>query len=191
MSQLIMLSSLKEWLTPHEYFNKFAFPATHNLELALKCNKSLTKFLENLLNTNISVSVENQEELKPNLNRTELWGKVSIPENSPIIARSAWLISNNKRVIYAYSEIAVTMLDRSAKSAIESKIEPLGSLFLNRANDVERTNIKVTQAKNVNLSLVLSLDLNTVFWCRRSLFRVDHQLSARILEIYLPECCTA
>ena len=188
MPQPFLPQLLKGWLPPEAFFQQFGAPESLGVRGALSCTDSLTRYLEEQTQQTVRIRLESQMPLVAGQGDSILWDRQQkLPANSSILARSAWLLLAQQPWLYAYSQVAVAQLSPEARGAIEQGEEPLGSLFLQRDGSVERTDLELAEARIPDLSCHLRQKDDQKYWCRRSLFRVDQVIHARIFEIFLPD----
>ena len=190
MSQPFLPQLLRGWLPPERYFRQFGAPVSLRLRGALSCTESLTRYMEEQTGQGVQVRLESQTPLVNGPWDAILWDhQQRLPPDSVILARSAWLHLAEREWLYAYahSQVAVDHLSAAARAAIERGEEPLGSLFLEREGPVERTDLELAEAHVPELACHLGHASDRLYWCRRSLFRVNRVIRARIFEIFLPD----
>jgi chorismate-pyruvate lyase len=184
------LQLLHEWQDPELYFQVHGAPRSVRLRSALGCSESLTIFLQQTANMPIRIRIEQQQRITCIARSASLWSaQRALPAGVPLLSRAAWLLQEQKELIFAYSEISLQHLSEAMCAAIEQGEEPLGLLFHGQAGVVERTALQIAQACIPDLARRSGAARQTAYWCRRSLFQVDRQFRARILEIFLPGCC--
>ncbi|MEO5364709.1 MAG: chorismate pyruvate-lyase family protein [Magnetococcus sp. DMHC-8] len=177
-----------DWWSPEECFRRFGLPDSLRLQGALCCTDSLTRHLEQQTGQTVSIRLESQLPVLDGQAESCLWDRQhALPPDSVILARSAWLVLGEREWVYAHSQVAVDRLPVAARAAVERGAEPLGSVFLEREGRVERTDLELTRAVVPELARHLGDGAAQTYWCRRSLFRVDQAIRARIFEIFLPD----
>ncbi|MBF0401507.1 MAG: chorismate lyase [Magnetococcales bacterium] len=187
MRQPFLPQLLKGWLPVDAYFKRFGLPHSPRLQAALSCTDSLTRHLETESHQTVRVRLEHQAPMLDDADESSLWDQQQrLPPQSMILARSVWLLLEDQARLYAHSQVAIDQLSPAAKTAIEQGDEPLGSLFLAHEGKVERTDLELAEAHIPDLAARLGHESNQSYWCRRSLFRVNHEIRARIYEIFLP-----
>ena len=179
---------LEDWLPPERLFQTSALPDSPRLCAALNCTGSLTRYLQEQTGQTVRIRLESQE---PMLEEGEedalLWDTChTLPPDSKILARNAWLVLADQEWLFAHSQVAMAALPIEAREAIEQGEEPLGSLFLEREGSVERSGLELARAYIPDLAHHLGQQTDSIYWCRRSLFCVNHGIHARIFEIFLP-----
>ena len=176
---------LQGWLPPERFFE--TYDGDVSIRMALACTGSLTRYLEEQTGHMVQLKIESQELLSTWEGNARLWNKChALPENGMMLSRNAWLLLAGQERIFAHSQVVISALPLEVKLAIEQGEEPLGSLFLEREGSVERVDLELAGAHVPDLAVRLGHKADLVFWCRRSLFCVNHQTRARILEIFLP-----
>ena len=188
MSHPFLPHLLRGWLPPEAFFQRFGMPDSPRLCAALRCTDSLTRYLEAQTRQTVRVRIENQTPIVEAQDDAMLWHGshgLLLPDRAMLV-RNAWLLLADQAWIYAHSQVAVDHLTAEAKAAIEQGEEPLGSLFLEREGPVERTDLELAEAQVPDLARHLGQAEAQRYWCRRSLFRVNHAVRARIFEIFLP-----
>ncbi|MEO5349625.1 MAG: chorismate pyruvate-lyase family protein [Magnetococcus sp. YQC-3] len=187
MPQPFLPNLLEAWQSPGRYFAQHGAPDSLRLRAALSCTDSLTRLLEEQTGQSVRVRLESQGPLQEGGVNSILWAKqLQLVSQSPVLARSVWLMLGEQLCLYAHSQVAVDQLSAAARRAIELGEEPLGSLFLEREGPVERTDLELAEAHVPDLSARLGHAGEQRYWCRRSLFRVNGTVRARIFEIFLP-----
>lgn len=176
------------WLPPERFFKTFGEPNSSRLRVALSCTGSLTRHLEKQTGQTVQVRLESQAEVLAWEELSLLWDRCYfLPPESNILSRNAWLLFSGQVRIFAHSQVAVTKLPQKTREAIEQGDEPLGPLFLEREASVARTELELATAHVASLAQHLGQNMDTLYWCRRSLFRVNNDIRARIFEIFLPD----
>ncbi|MBF0096127.1 MAG: hypothetical protein HQM04_07200 [Magnetococcales bacterium] len=185
------LKLLHDWQEPERYFACHASPHSMRLRAALCCLDSLTLHLQQSAKIPIQVRIEKQYRLPNGSAGSNVWwsGQRLLPVSMPILSRTAWLLQEDRELILAYSELSLQNLSDDLCTAIEEGEEPLGLLFHERSGVVERTDLQIAQANVPELALRNQEDLQTAYWCRRSIFQVNSQFRARIVELFLTGCC--
>ena len=186
MSQPFLPHLLHGWLPPDAFFQQFGAPESPRLRAALSCTDSLTRYLEQQTRQIVRIRLESQTPVVDG-EENSLWDhQQQLPPDSAILARSVWLLLGDQPWLYAHSQVAMDQLSAAAMAAIERGDEPLGSLFLEREGCVQRTDLELAIAHIPDLARHLGEDEQQAYWCRRSLFRVNQNVRARIYEIFLP-----
>lgn len=181
------LQLLEGWFEPDHYFQRFGRPDSELLLDALICSGSLTRHLEGRSGQVVKIRLKKQTLIPDWLENPTLWGvRHRLPPDDRILSRNAWLELAGQDWVFAHSQVAVSGLVREARQEIELGAEPLGSLFLQREGLVEREALELAQALIPELACHIGMDEGMSFWCRRSLFRVNGIVRARILELFLP-----
>ena len=175
------------WQAPDLALRRFGGKLAVSFQSALLCQGSLTRYLEALVQQPVGVRVESQESAWDWQAAPPLWDDCPTPEpqKGEIFLRNAWLELGGQAWVFAHSQVAVADLPPAARQAIERGREPLGPLFMNREARVERQGLQLARAHIPELAARLECPAEQVFWCRRSLFRVNGSLRARILELFL------
>lgn len=187
MLQPFLPHLLKGWLPPDAFFKQFGAPHSPHLRAALCCTDSLTRHMEAQTQQTVRVRLESQTPVLDGEEHSILWDKQQqLPPESIILARSVWLLLHDKPWLYAHSQVAIDQLSTAARTAIEQGEEPLGSLFIEHEGRVARTDLELAEAHIPDLAAQLGHQHNHCYWCRRSLFRVNQEIRARIFEIFLP-----
>lgn len=187
MSVPFLLQPLEAWSSPEHLFQTFRAPDASSLRAALVCMGSLTRHLEAQSGQTVHIRLENQTHLSAWKEDAILWDtQHTLPPESDVLSRNAWLVLAHQERVFAHSQVALTHVSREAREAIERGQEPLGSLFLAHEGPVDRSSLELTLASIPELARRLDQEMDTRYWCRRSLFHVNHGIRARILEIFLP-----
>ncbi|MBF0463419.1 MAG: chorismate lyase [Magnetococcales bacterium] len=187
MSHPFLPQLIKGWLPPDLFFQQFGTPDSPRLHDALRCTSSLTRYLERQTQQTVRVRLAGQSPIVDAAGDAILWtGQQNLPAADAILVRDAWLLLADQAWIFAHSQVTVDHLAAEARAAIERGEEPLGSLFLEREGQVERTDLELALAEVPALASHLGHATGQRYWCRRSLFRVNQSIRARIFEIFLP-----
>lgn len=178
---------LRDWLPPERFFQMSGVPDSPRLHAALNCMGSLTRHLEEQTGQTVRIRLESQGPILASEEDSILWdSEHALPPDGTILSRNAWLILAGRERLFAHSQVVMVALPMEAREAVERGEEPLGSLFLEREGCVERSGLELARAYVPDLAHRLGQETDTLYWCRRSLFCVNHVTRARILEIFLP-----
>lgn len=187
MSHLFLPHLLKGWLPPDAFFKQFGAPPSPRLRAALCCTDSLTRYMEKETRQTVRVRLESQTPVSGGQEHSVLWDRQQqLPPESIILSRRVWLLLEDRAWLYAHSQVAIDQLSTAARVAIEQGEEPLGTLFIEHEGRVARTDLELAEAYIPDLAAQLGHARDHCYWCRRSLFRVNHEIRARIFEIFLP-----
>lgn len=187
MSLPFAVQLFEKWLPPDRFFQTAAAPRSLPLRAALACVGSLTRYLEEQTGQTVKIRLESQERITYPETGSPLWDqRHQLSTQGTLLSRNAWLILADQERIFAHSQIVMRALPEEIQSKIERGKEPLGALFLERQEPVERTDLEVAGAYLPALAHRLGQEHHTLYPCRRSLFRVNRTVRARIVEIFLP-----
>ncbi|MBF0183849.1 MAG: chorismate lyase [Magnetococcales bacterium] len=190
MEPHFVMQPLHGWLVPEEYFAAFGKPVRKQLCAALSCRDSLTRYLEQSGQKPVRIRVQKQAYHTIDDSDNFMWAaQQTLPIGTTILSRSAWLLQQEREQLFAYSEVVMAQLTEAARNALELGDEPLGSLFLERDGLVQRSDVQIAECRIDHPALPFTTEGQQTYWCRRSLFQVNQKIRARILEIFLPECC--
>lgn len=183
------LRFLDPWSDPGELIAERGEDLDRSLREMLLCTESLTQRLETLFNREVTVKIEGSHlSVGEWPEECELWGCLNPPSSSSgIILRNAWLCLGSTFKLFAHSQLSMEDITLEDRQNIEKGQQALGYLFLEKNGRLEREGLCLRRAEIQNPSLFGAFNTKTTFWCRRSLFHVNGQLRARILEIFPPE----
>lgn len=175
------------WMEPHIFLRRKGGQLSERFRSLLACTGSLTQRMEHFCGRS-SLHVRLEKSLPVSWPDT-LWSQafhLSNCDHNALLFRDAWLMVNEKKCLFAHSQIDLEGLPSLLRQAIESGRKPLGALFLARDNYLERRHLELTQARIPWLATRLGLAPSHLFWCRRSLLSVSPGNSARgrILELF-------
>ncbi|MBF0590014.1 MAG: DUF98 domain-containing protein [Magnetococcales bacterium] len=154
---------------------------------ALVCSDSLTMALEELYGAPVTLRQVRQGEPPEQMaDADSLWrdGPPS-PEGDEILARQAWLDVGGIAQVFAHSELSGALFSPTLRRDLSLGETPLGMMFLDRDRPVTRHALELARARVPQVAMALGVAEETLFWCRRSLFRVDGESCGRIVEIFL------
>ena len=177
---------------PHGWRQPEPFLAAHGDRLtglmgeALCCNGSLTRHLEKQAGHPVRVRLEGQERIPEWAAEPALWNGGPPPSSGgDVLLRNAWLELAGRDWVFAHSQVAVAGLTDADLRVIDQGEAPLGSLFLDRDDQVRRPELELALARSPELAARLGQPPEQPFWCRRSHLQVNGIFRARILEVLL------
>lgn len=177
---------LDPWQTPSSLLHERGGNLSPLFKGLLLWDGSLTQRLEEMFNHPVAVRVDGQIFVPEWLQEPEIWGSDSLPPTkNGILLRDAWLIAGNGFRVFAHSQLSVDKLAQANIQAIQRGAQPLGYLFLEQNDRMERKQLALCRITMPNPEKSIDKTDMAVFWCRRSLFHVNGNLRARILEIFL------
>ncbi|MGN7612280.1 chorismate--pyruvate lyase family protein [Magnetococcales bacterium HHB-1] len=154
---------------------------------------SLTRCLESYWQAPVRVNLLRQEAIS-DIRQSDypdfmiaIWQDDQRSWQQDLLLREAWLMVADEAKVFAHSQLALSGLPKTIRQQILQGEKPLGPLFLDEGFSVARDCLQIAPIKSPELSLHLGLGEEQVFWGRRSLFRVDGVVRARIFELFLGE----
>lgn len=174
-----------------EMFLKYC--ETSNIEeierLLLVSDGSMTRMLNSLFLSEVIFQVKNQE-IEPL--DAEMAEYLDTSPNQPAINRVVWLgCKNHNKLIYAFSVILTSSINKNLYKDVVFKKSPLGILMSKYKIPVLRSKLFIGLIKSEQIASELGLDKNHTFWARIYQLSAKDDLTAAIFEVFSPEIIKA
>lgn len=170
------------WSSPGSFLQAGEF--TPALAAALGCAGSLTRHLQRITAQPVAVRLLSHVVLPQEAD--PLWqGLEPLPQAGELLHRDAWLEINGQAWVFAHSQLTLDGLPQAMRREIERGEQPLGALFLEHEETLERHGLQLAWVTAPELARQVGLPDHQRFPARRSLLRAGGAVRARILEIFL------
>jgi len=187
MSIPFPLETLGSWLHRDTFLQKNELSLPEDFGRLLTSLDSMTLRLERLYAGKVQINMEKQVVVPAPTNGARFWpASYEFPHSQEsLLSRDAWLLVQDKREIFAHTELSLNGLDEHLRRGIEKGDLPLGTLILNDNTTLERANLELVQLKAPTLAGWLGASSEKLFWARRTLLLIEGRVQGRILEIFL------
>ncbi|MBF0347826.1 MAG: chorismate lyase [Magnetococcales bacterium] len=179
------IAFLDSWSDPDQLIAQKGIGLSPPLQDLLRWRGSLTQRLQDIIGERVELQLINHDRKSSWPNDDCFWPRMDpSPCHGDVLIRNAWLVLGGHRMVFAHSQILLDGLPDSDRCAIAAGNLALGYLFMEKNGLLKRENLQVNRVSCHHFNLLATFGGGQPCWCRRSMFHVNDDLRARILEIF-------
>ena len=173
-----------KWMDGSEFLSTCSSdPAAAPTRMLLLSDGSLTVLLNASLLSPVSLQRLRQEEVSLDKEMAEY---IEAGAGQRVIDRDVWLMSGNKRLVYANSILPTSLMRDDIYKEITRGDTPIGTLLSEQSILTRRDRLQIVRVRSKKISIELGLPEDAVLWARRYRLHTEGGFKGAILEVFSP-----
>lgn len=173
-----------KWMDGSEFLSTCSSdPVDAPTRMLLLSDGSLTLLLNASLRSPVSLQRLRQEEVGLDMEMAEY---IEAEAGQRVIDRDVWLMSGNKRLVYANSILPTSLMRDDIYNEITRGDTPIGTLLSEQSVLTRRDRLQIGRVRSKEITAELGLPEDAVLRARRYRLHTEGGFKGAILEVFSP-----